>query len=307
MALSDNSVNSWTIGKDSPSQICLYLQQQANTGVRYFCFDYFDTLIVRDIMPEYTKQLAAKIHSQLLDGRITPEQLYTIRQQLEKNLCDQNAASGGELEFYLESLAYEYLVLLRHKLGKRAPLQNDDTFAQLILGVETAVERAVQRPCGDTVQVLNYLKQQGLTTVLISDFYLPGTCFSQMLENVALHDQFNHIYISADHGLAKGSGRLYEKVCKDFNCRPEQMLMIGDNPHADINMAKEKGLQCIHLQNPEQKSFYEQWQPTDLTSASRVAQRFTDALQPTGLFKRNQYQPLVFYPAVVSGVAQAKG
>lgn len=285
MTLSDNSVNSWTLGKDSPSQICLYLQQQANTGVRYFCFDYFDTLIVRDIMPEYTKQLAAKIHSQLLDGRITPEELYTIRQQLEKKLCDQNAASGGELEFYLESLAYEYLVLLRHKLGKRAPLQDDDTFAQLILGVETAVERAVQRPCGDTVQVLDYLKQQGLTTVLISDFYLPGTCFSQMLENVALHDQFNHIYISADHGLAKGSGRLYEKVCKDFNCRPEQMLMIGDNPHADINMAKEKGLQCIHLQNPEQKSFYEQWQPTDLTSASRVAQRFTDALQPTGLFK----------------------
>ena len=285
MTSSNNSFNTWTIGRESPAQLCRHLQQQADTGVRYFCFDYFDTLIVRDIMPEYTKQLAAKIHSQLLDGPITPEELYAIRQQLEKRICDHNAASGGELEFYLESLAYEYLSLLRDKYGSSNLLQDDDTFVQLILGVETAVEQAVQRPCEDTVQVLAYLKEQGLATVLISDFYLPGTCFNHMLQNVALHDQFDHIYISADYGLAKGSGRLYEKVCSDLDCRPEQMLMIGDNPHADINMAKEKGLQCIHLRNPEQKSYYEQWQPTDLTSISRVAQRFTGALQPSGLFK----------------------
>ena len=285
MASFSSSSNTWTMGKDSPSEICRFFQQQADNGVRYFCFDFFDTLVVRDIMPEYTKQLAAKIHSLLLDSFISAEELYAIRQQLEKRLCEQNAAAGGELEFYLDSFAREYLVWLRDRTSNYPLLQDEETFCQLILGIETAVERAVQRPCKDTVQVLDYLKQQGFVTVLISDFYLAGTCFNHMLKNVALHDRFDHVFISADYGLAKGSGRLYDKVCSELDCRPEQMLMIGDNLHSDVNMAKDKGVQTIHLQNPQQQLFYQQWQPGDLTAPSEVEKRFSAALQTTGPFQ----------------------
>ncbi|MCW5199859.1 hypothetical protein VU05_04020, partial [Desulfobulbus sp. F1] len=51
----------WTVGKNSSSQICRLLQQQAEAGVKVFCFDYFDTLAVREVQPEYTKQLAARL------------------------------------------------------------------------------------------------------------------------------------------------------------------------------------------------------------------------------------------------------
>ncbi len=278
-------LTSWIIGQQSPDQICRVLQQQADAGIRFFCFDYFDTLIVRTIEPEFSKQLAARLHSRLLEESITPQELYAIRRQLEKQLCDQNLAAGGELEFYLDSFSLEYFQILCNRLGDKTVLADQDAFQELVLSVETAVERAVQRPCPDTIAVLNWLREQGLRTVLISDFYLPAAYFRQMLEGIGIQDQFDHIYISADHGLAKGSGRLYDRVCRDLGCEPGEILMIGDNPHADVQRAGERGIASIHLQNPDQQTFYAQWQPEQLSLPPLVEKRFQEAVQPDGLFR----------------------
>ncbi|MCI5147093.1 MAG: HAD family hydrolase, partial [Candidatus Electrothrix sp. AR3] len=239
----------WTVGQDAPMEICHFLQQQADAGIKFFCFDYFDTLITRNLEPEYSKQLAARLHTRLLSHLLPPEQLYTLRQQLERELCEKSAASGGELEFYLQDFAQPYRLLLQKKIGNIQPLEDASRFSKIILAVETAVEQAVQQPCEETLQVLAWLREQGMNTVLISDFYLPGPSFNTMLENMGLQDQFDHIYISADHGLSKGSGRLYEKISQDLGCPAEQMLMIGDNAHSDVLRAKEKGLQAIQVVN----------------------------------------------------------
>jgi FMN phosphatase YigB (HAD superfamily) len=275
----------WTVGKNSSSQICRLLQQQAEAGVKVFCFDYFDTLAVREVQPEYTKQLAARLHSLLLHDLIPPEQLYAVRQQIERELCEQNAASGKELEFYLPDFAPIYRLRLREQLGNLEPLRNVAQFTELIIAIETVVEMAVQQPCADTVNVLGWLRQQGFRTVLISDFYLPLRSFKRMLGNLGLLDQFDHLYISADYSIAKSSGRLYWKVCRDLNLNAKQLMMIGDNPHSDIFRAKEKGLPCIHLLNPKQHAFYEQWRPEQLAAPKRVQQLFTEAASASSLFK----------------------
>jgi HAD superfamily hydrolase (TIGR01549 family) len=275
----------WTIGQDSPDSICQYLQQQAETGVTYFCFDYFDTLAIRAIEPEYSKQLAARLHSLLLGGLVLPEQLYTLRQQIERELAATSAAAGGELEFYLEPFARTYCLRLQAQLGEIAPLQDVDSFTEHILAIETTVEKAVQQPCPETVQVLAWLRQQGLRTVLVSDFYLPGHCFVNMLANLGLQEQFDHLYVSADHGVAKASGRMYAKLCQDLACQPDQLMMIGDNPLADVVRAQEQGLRCLHVRNPGQQAFYSQWQPAQLDAPAFVRQRFEAAAATSGLFK----------------------
>jgi FMN phosphatase YigB (HAD superfamily) len=283
--MKNNTLTTWTIGNDSPSDVCLFLQQQADAGVTIFCFDYFDTLVVREIEPEFTKQLAARLHSQLLYNLLPPERLYAMRQQLERVLCEHRAASGGELEFYLDSFAHVYRALLREELGDIAPLRDADRFAECILSIETAVEKIVQQPCQDVMEVLAWLRERGMSTVLISDFYLPGRCFDIMLENMGIDEQFDHVFVSADYALAKSSGRLYEKVCETLNCEPEQMLMIGDNPDSDVVKASEKGLGCLYLMNPRQKAYYAQWRPDMLTEPTRMKPRFTEAVSAEGVFK----------------------
>lgn len=277
------TTDTWTVGKDSTGKICRLLKQQE--GVQLFCFDYFDTLAVREIAPEYTKQLAARLHSFLLHDLISPEQLYAFRQQIERELAEQNAAAGKELEFYLPDFAPAYRLRLRELVGNLQPLHNVAEFTRLVLAMETAVETAVQQPCTEAVNVLTWLRQQGCRTALVSDFYLPGPYFQQMLAKLGLAGQFERIYVSADGGLAKSSGRLYWKVCRDFGLTAKQVLMIGDNPHSDLFRAKEKGLRCLHLRHPKQQAFYAQWRPEHLAAPKRVQQLFNEAAAQSGLFK----------------------
>jgi HAD superfamily hydrolase (TIGR01549 family) len=286
------TVFTWVLGSDkedenhSPRQICSLLEDFQKIGVRYFCFDYFDTLVVREVQAEYTKHLVSRLHSLLLKGLQTPEQLYSLRQHLELQLCQQRAAAGGELEFYIPDLAPVYREHLAPFLSQLPLLPQEEAgFTELLLGIETAVEKAVQKPCQEMVQVVNVLRQRGLSTVLISDFYLPSPFFQEMLAHQHLFDLFDHIYVSADHGLAKGSGRLYEKVTQDLHCTPQELFIIGDNPHADIARAQEKGLYCLQFINPRQKSFYQQWQPQQIDAQVEVYKRFDQAVAPKGLFK----------------------
>ncbi|XCN73554.1 MAG: HAD family hydrolase [Candidatus Electrothrix aestuarii] len=283
--MSRDRLVTWTIGKDRPETVGEYLLQQADAGVRYFCFDYFDTLVVREIEPEYTKQLAAKLHSQLLNNLISPEQLYALRQQLERELCVQSEAAGGELEFYLHTFVPPYRAALQQELGDIPPLRDAALFAQRILSIETVVERAVQQPCEESIQVLVWLRNQGMTTVLISDFYLPSPWFHVMLESMGIRNYFDHFYISADHGVAKSSGRLYQKVCAELGCTPKQMLMIGDNLTSDVTRPDDLGMQSLYLVNPQQKTLYRCWKPEMLSESTRVRQRFGQAVSQEGVFK----------------------
>ena len=70
------------------------------------CFDYFDTLVFRVIAPEYSKKLAAKQLSLLLDG-ITGDSIYEIRRELELKLCRESVEQGKDPEFTARSIGVE--------------------------------------------------------------------------------------------------------------------------------------------------------------------------------------------------------
>ncbi|MCI5131466.1 MAG: HAD family hydrolase, partial [Candidatus Electrothrix sp. EH2] len=142
-----------------------------------------------------------------------------------------------------------------------------------------------QQPCEEAVQVLAWLHSQGMSAVLISDFYLPGPWFHVILESMGLRKYFNHIYISADHGVAKSSGRMYQKVCTELGCLPEQMLMIGDNLGSDVTRPDDLGMPALYLINPQQKALYRRWQPEILGESTRIRQRFEEAVSAEGVFK----------------------
>ena len=279
-------MDTWIIGQQSPKAVLEQLLVGEEKPVdQVFCFDYFDTLIVRDILPEYTKRLAATLHAKVLNVQLNSEELYTIRQEIEKDLCENNVSAGGELEFYLTDFASRYSTVLRSKTGATLDAFSEDRFRQVILDIEVAVEITVQRPCVETVELLRSLKKSGQTTLLVSDFYLPGSHFLKLLHHFDISDLFDHVYISSDHRLAKGSGRMYAKICDDLGCDPKQILMIGDNPHADVSMAKERGCRTMHIQNPSQQAFYDTWRPQDLIDNENIIKRFSEVVPGEGTFQ----------------------
>ncbi len=253
-------MNNWIIGTTGPDRILSYLTEKQSDGQeRIICFDYFDTLVTRTVYPEFTKQLAARLLSLAAGELLSADELYETRSGLERRLCEQSAAAGGELEFYLHQLAPQYLRVLREREPEFFAGWSDDEFSLLLLDIELNVETNVQQPCPEPVDVLKSIKEQGFKTVLISDFYLPSPYFGRMLAAQGLDGLLDHVYVSADCGLAKGSGRLYGKVCENLGCAAGQLVMIGDNHHADIDMARQQGIEAIHVENPGQQHYYQGW------------------------------------------------
>lgn len=225
------------------------------------CFDYFDTLATRVVAPQYTKQMAAFQLSRLLKNQISGKELYNIRYDLEASMCLENAKRGLDMEFNLKILGERLFDVIKKRGKYFLSRFSKDQFALIILDIEVAVEKLVQRPCLEMVSLLKSVKAKHATTVLISDFYLPAKNIIQLLHHHQMDEIFDHIYISADFCITKGGGgRLYDKIIRDLSIDRDKILMIGDNPHADSQMAKERGIKSLLLNRQNEKKFYQDWE-----------------------------------------------
>lgn len=288
-------VDNWIIGKKQSRDILQFLSDHAAlSDGAVVCFDYFDTLVARHVEPEHTKRLAAGLLSRVMKNLISGAELYDIRRDLEKTLCEQNAAAGGDLDFNLADFSRYYFQTLQGRDKKLLEEWDSEEFIRLVLDIELSVEQMVQTPCPETITVVRELKKNNVKTVLLSDFYLPGSHFQLMLAAHKLLDLFDHVYISADYGMTKGSGKLYRKVCDDLACRPEQMIMIGDNPHADVAMAQERGVRSIRVQNPEQKDYYALFRNRQEPDAGEIETRFARCMTSSSPFPEMGYSLWLF-------------
>lgn len=243
----------WIIGRDEPDAVVDFICNRTDdTGQRAIvCFDYFNTIVTRTVVPEYTKNLASAALGRLLGGVFTGAELYRIRQDLERIITAQNAEETGELDFCLEDFGLRFWSSLQERKPNFSSM-SQRRFVTSLLTIEVAVEKAVQVVCPQVRFVLQHLQDKGFPLVLVSDFYLPERHFLNILKALGLDSFFSKIYISSSWGKSKGSGKIYPQIAEDFQCAPEEMLMIGDNLHADIRMARQFGMPTLHLQRPTQ-------------------------------------------------------
>ncbi len=221
------------------------------------CFDFFDTLVHRTVEPEQTKRLACKRLSLLLGNGLSGRNLYQLRRSLETKLCSQNAAKGKDYEFNFSEFAIAFHELLNNRFSSTPRFLTTDLFSDLLLKIEIAVEKQVQRIFNDTQDLLWAISERGIKTAIVSDFYIPASYFQHFLNHHGLSNHIDALFISADFGLTKSSGRLYDKVLESLGCSPEKVGMVGDNEHSDIQMAAAKGIRAFHIDRQQQKLFYQ--------------------------------------------------
>ncbi len=249
---------------------------------RAICFDFFDTLVFRTITPEHTKRIAAKQLSAVIGGHIPGSTLYSIRRELEDDLCRRNVLQGKDLEFSLYDLGEELFRLLQIMNSCDFLIPDKTQFVEIFSDIEIAVEKKVQEPCNEIIQLLHWIRTQNISTILISDFYIPERHFLKMLSHHNLSGLFDSIFISADYGLTKGSGKLYGQVCEIVNCNPSDLFMIGDNEHADVNMAIQAGVRPFFIETQKRKQFYTDWEKKngcDSFKINQLTQLFDDIIE----------------------------
>ena len=275
----------WIIGQHDAATVLAQVDRlhQLHGGRLIVCFDYFDTLVTRTVYPEYTKVLASTLLSRSLALDVDGETLYTLRRDLERQITKRNAEQTGELDFRLDRFAEAFLPVIRQHYSGGGEL-SPPAFTKLVIDIEVAVEKAVQQLCPQVVHLVEQLRRKGISLVLASDFYLPGDAFGQLIEYHGIAGHFSEVFISADHGKTKGSGTLYTELVHRLQRRPEEILMIGDNPHADIKMAREAGLPTIQLSRPAQQQCYTRWRREAEDKTASTSHAFSGLTLPALVF-----------------------
>lgn len=82
---------------------------------------------------------------------------------------------------------------------------------------------------------------------IISDMYLPGEIIRKILSHIGI-DHYDKLYSSCEYRKTKWeNGDLFSLCLKENDLSPAQVLHIGDNKRADIDMAKKNGMGTFHV------------------------------------------------------------
>jgi len=208
-----------------------------------YSFDVFDTCVTRHCAEP--TDLFKALFTRLLSAADAPRhglenaaiRLARLRIEAEAQARQQAQQSSGADDVALAKI-YQTLApsLAAHGLN-----------VSHAIAEEIEIELAAVSPILSTRLHIQSLRDRGHSIVFISDMYLPGSVVRQMLIEHGFTNGGDRVYVSADVGLSKGSGRLFTHVCQQLGIEPKQMHHTGDNLYADVQSARRQGLVATYF------------------------------------------------------------
>lgn len=113
---------------------------------------------------------------------------------------------------------------------------------------EIQYERELVVPMRPAVDLLKEMKADGRQIVLVSDMYLPETVIEDCLKRCGI--PYDRLFVSSTYGKTKHIGSLFDIVLEETGVKPDRIVHIGDNRHADVKMPKTRGIASIHVRKP---------------------------------------------------------
>jgi len=209
-------------------------------------FDVFDTLLYRTVEPpDFLKRRTANFAAHLLSGyglSIHRELFLYVRAEEEARLRRRALARGFDSECKLSEL-------VRATLQRLAGAEVADRESPTLVNYELDVEAYHLRVAPGVVELLSLLQSRGKRLVAVSDTYLETSHLQFLFKTLGIQHYFNAIYVSADHGIGKYSGRLFKLVIEAERVRSQQMIHVGDNYGSDVRGAIRTGVCAVFLRD----------------------------------------------------------
>jgi predicted HAD superfamily hydrolase len=208
-------------------------------------FDIFDTILVRTWAKPIDLFWELGVHlrqNQLI--HISSEIWQDIR--VKSECAARQKSKTGEVT--LQNI-YEELVPV---------FDWSSTEAKKAIALEIQLERLSLRPIPETQHRIQTLHQQKQAIAYLSDMYLPTELIKDLLKAHQIWADGDLLYVSAEVGVGKGSGQLFQHHLDRQGLMAPQLHHSGDNLHADINVPKKMGIQVTpflqaHLNRYEQQ------------------------------------------------------
>ncbi|MDP3662785.1 MAG: rhamnan synthesis F family protein [Nitrosomonas sp.] len=202
----------------------------ADPDLRVVVFDIFDTLLTRPLLnPEHIKNIVA----QRAGGEAG--RLYL---ELRANAETQARQKAGR-DIGLDAIFAEFSVLAELPSAAVQQLRN----------LEEAIELEIVSPRPETIALLQYAISLGKRVILASDMYLPKPFIEKMLQRNGING-WHEFYLSSDNGLRKDTGDFYRQLLIQEGVSPNEVIIIGDNEHSDVQVPGDMGIKYLHIMRP---------------------------------------------------------
>jgi FMN phosphatase YigB (HAD superfamily) len=214
---------------DNPYWSCTLQQLKSKIDKHdVISFDIFETLLMRKV--------------------VFPQDVFRIA---EREYYD---AFGKEVDFAKSRAEAE------RRLNDIFPASIEEIYAEMRLSEdekrwfqkrELEIERRVLTGREDIVDCLNYALKQNKAVFLLSDMYYSSETLDSLLFENNIYD-YKEIIVSCEYGKTKETGELFDVLLTKSGwggVETKTVLHIGDNRHADIEMAQAQGIDSYYVMN----------------------------------------------------------
>ncbi|MEQ1863099.1 MAG: HAD family hydrolase [Micropepsaceae bacterium] len=209
-------------------------------------FDFFDTLCLR--RTENPVSLFYQVAEELkrrsfLHSAFISERFVSLRSQAEELARRAKQLQSGNPEVSLREI---YLQLHKFSAFERPAI------AELI-SIEEAVEIKNLFLYDRTIEILDYARSLGCVTAVVSDSYFSRGFFERIFDAHAIEPP-SHVFVSNELGAGKGSGA-WNIIPNRLGVPPQQILHIGDNYVADIEIPSRAGIRTFFVPHGSSELF----------------------------------------------------
>ena len=213
-----------------------------DAAIRVVSLDVFDTLLLRQTESELYRFVQVSRRqcrwlSSQTQNALTPTDFLKAQLRACEISYRSEDASGFRPEPHFKDI-------LRLKVEH---LQLDPATMPHLWDIELEYEKTIVRPNRKLVELAKEAKGVGKIIIFASDMYLPSTDIRALIAALAPDCPLDRGYSSADVGLGKSSGKLFEHICADLKIAPAAMLHIGDNRISDYDRPLHMGIKAVHL------------------------------------------------------------
>ncbi len=115
-----------------------------------------------------------------------------------------------------------------------------------LMAMEFALELEAIQPVQAIVSLLKKARNKSKKILFTTDMYLNSEYIRQLLRRVNIYKDEDLIYTSSDLNRTKADGELFRYVLEKENCRPWEILHVGNNYAIDILPAEQNGLATLY-------------------------------------------------------------
>lgn len=203
-------------------------------GDRVVSFDLFDTLLLR---PFARPEAVMWMLEEQIAARFGIPDFTAQRQQAEASV---RATLPPGQDVTIDDIY--------RALGQRLAL-TPQTVADL-QALEIATEERLFQLNPVVAEAVRALHAAGRRLLIISDMYLGEAVLRPILKRLDL-DLFDHWWVSADSGLRKDRGDVWEAVLQHEGIDSQRLQHVGDNEHSDIQVLVDRGYpHPLHVMRP---------------------------------------------------------